>query len=123
MDHEEAKALKESWGEKACDHPSFEDKYLFGSKTGDFFCAQCGKSFTQRQKAQLNRQASSPRSDQFLTKGSQIKERLDRIANQKSKLAAMEKANPANELMNKALSEQDSMIAVLDKVLLEMDFI
>lgn len=121
MDYEEAKVLRESWGEKPCDHPAFEDKYLFGSKTGDFFCAQCGQSFTQRQKASRSLQASNPRMDNFLTQSTAIKERLENIIKRKDRLAAFEKACPNNEFIPQLLKDQQSMLERLDQMLMEME--
>lgn len=44
MQLEEAKKLREAWGDKQCDHPSLSKEYHFGSATGDYVCDQCGKS-------------------------------------------------------------------------------
>ncbi len=45
MHYEDVLALRKAWGDKPCDHPEFTDEYLFGSRTGDYVCTQCGKSF------------------------------------------------------------------------------
>jgi hypothetical protein len=121
MQHEEAKALRESWGDKPCDHPAFEDKYLFGSKTGDFFCSQCGQSFTQRQKAARCRQASNPKLEKFLVQSNKIKELQEKIVSRKDRFAAFEKAKPDNEVVTQLLKDQEALLVVLDQALMEVE--
>ena len=45
MQMDKAKKLREAWGDKPCDHPSFSKEYMFGADTGDYVCMKCGKSF------------------------------------------------------------------------------
>ena len=43
MTHAEAEALSKQWGDKPCDHPRLvEETPMFGQRTGDYYCAQCG---------------------------------------------------------------------------------
>lgn len=121
MNHEEALALRESWGDKPCDHPSFEDKYLFGSRTGDFFCSQCGQSFTQRQKNARARQANNPKLETFLLQSNKIKELQEKITNRKDSFAAFEKAKPNNEVITQLLKDQQSLLVILDQTLMDME--
>lgn len=44
MQLSEAMKLQEAWGDKPCDHPSWEREYYLGSHTGDDACTQCGAS-------------------------------------------------------------------------------
>jgi hypothetical protein len=44
MQLEEAKKLRETWGDKPCDHPNLSKEYHFGAATGDYTCTQCGKA-------------------------------------------------------------------------------
>lgn len=44
MQAKEAKALREQWGDRSCDHPSLEKEYELGSATGDYVCTTCGRS-------------------------------------------------------------------------------
>lgn len=53
MQHEEAKRLKENWGDKPCDHPSFEKEYYLGADTMDFLCSTCGADFTRNEKEKI----------------------------------------------------------------------
>jgi hypothetical protein len=41
--------LQTQWGDKPCDHPSFDKEYYLGSQTGDFICKQCGKEFSRQE--------------------------------------------------------------------------
>ena len=38
----EAEKKRKSWGDKPCNHPSWEAEYYLGSKTGDKVCTVCG---------------------------------------------------------------------------------
>ena len=42
MQMKEAQKLRESWGDKVCDHSSLEKEIELGSPTGDFVCTKCG---------------------------------------------------------------------------------
>ena len=47
MQIKKARELKEKWGQKKCDHPSFTKEYDLGAQTGDYVCTQCGESFSK----------------------------------------------------------------------------
>ena len=49
MQYEEAKRLKDAWGNKPCSHPSFEKEYYLGAQTLDYVCIQCGEAFTKQE--------------------------------------------------------------------------
>lgn len=53
MQYNEAKVLRESWGNKVCSHPHLEKKYYLGADTMDFVCTACGKEFTRDEKENL----------------------------------------------------------------------
>lgn len=43
MQHEKAKSIRKSWGNKACNHPKVEKEYYLGTQTGDKVCTTCGR--------------------------------------------------------------------------------
>lgn len=45
MQLEEATVLRKNWGNKPCEHPSFEKEYHLGASTGDYICTKCGRAF------------------------------------------------------------------------------
>lgn len=61
MDIKVAKSLREKWGDKPCEHLSFEKEtqgqVLLGGyveqKTGDYVCTQCGECFTEKEKKEI----------------------------------------------------------------------
>jgi hypothetical protein len=53
MEYNDAQKLKESWGNKPCDHPGFEKEYYVGAFLINWVCTQCGKEFTIAQKLEL----------------------------------------------------------------------
>ena len=120
MEYEEAKALKKSWGDKPCDHPSFADKYLFGSKTGDFVCEQCGTFFTQRQKAQQSLNKNHPKLEKLLKDNAMIKERLDTITKHKDLLSPLEERDSATSILDTYMNEQETLISLADTLIKEM---
>ncbi len=120
MEYSEAKALKESWGDKPCDHPSFADKYLFGSKTGDFVCEQCGQFFTQRQKDQRSRNVNQPKLGKLLEQNVVIRDRLAIISKRKDLLALIEKRDPSAPTFDAFTKEQESLIKLADALIKEM---
>jgi uncharacterized Zn finger protein (UPF0148 family) len=120
MNYEEAKALQESWGDKPCDHRSFTDKYLFGSKTGDFVCEQCGKFFTQRQKAQRARSKESPKLDKLLEQNALIKDRLAVLTKRKDLLDELGKQDVSSSMLDPFIQEQESLIALADQLIKEI---
>ena len=48
-----AEELRQLWGEAPCDHPQLVKLYDKGERTGNYACAQCGKVFSFREKAEL----------------------------------------------------------------------
>ena len=120
MEYEEAKALKESWGDKPCNHPSFADKYLFGSKTGDFVCEQCGQFFTQRQKDQRSRSVKQPTLEKLLEQNMVIRDRLAVISKRKDLLALIGERDPSASLFDNFTKEQESFIKLADTLIKEM---
>lgn len=46
MQTDEAAHLRAVWGNKPCDHPSFDREYYLGAHTGDYVCEQCGRDFS-----------------------------------------------------------------------------
>ncbi|MFT6420957.1 MAG: hypothetical protein ACJA0O_001489 [Porticoccus sp.] len=116
MTLEEAKALRESWGDKPCNHPSFADEYMFGSKTGDFVCEQCGRSFTKRQRDNL-------RLNRFLQQKDLIKERLDTLSQRKSKLTEVAQSESGSSVMllEALLKDQEQLILRAEELIQIMD--
>ena len=53
MQNEKAKKLQEAWGDKHCDHPSFEKEYYLASATMDYVCSICGADFTREEKDKI----------------------------------------------------------------------
>lgn len=48
MQFDEAKELREKWGNNPCDHPHIDKEYILGSGTGDYVCTQCGRTHRNR---------------------------------------------------------------------------
>ena len=42
MQMDEAWGRQQQWGNKSCEHPSWEKEYHLGSDTGDKVCSVCG---------------------------------------------------------------------------------
>lgn len=61
MDIKKAKALREAWGDKPCKHPDFSKESISGligtqfieSKTGEYICTQCGRTFSRNEKIEI----------------------------------------------------------------------
>ena len=49
MQSKRAAELRKEWGNKKCDHPTFDKEYYLGAQTGDYICTQCGKCLTERE--------------------------------------------------------------------------
>jgi hypothetical protein len=43
MQMHKAWQLRQKWGNKPCDHPSWAREYYLGTNTGDKVCTQCGR--------------------------------------------------------------------------------
>lgn len=48
-----AEELRQAWGNEPCAHAQLAKLYDQGARTGDFACAQCGKVFSFKEKAEL----------------------------------------------------------------------
>ncbi len=53
MQRKRAQALRDEWKDQLCDHPTLAREYDAGERTGSYICAQCGKAFTFRERAEL----------------------------------------------------------------------
>jgi len=53
MQFDKAKSLREEWGNKPCDHASFEKEYYLGTDTSDYVCSTCGETFTRQEKQEI----------------------------------------------------------------------
>ena len=54
MEYNYSLKLKEEWGDKPCDHPSFQRLYYTGAFLTVYCCTQCGKEFTIAQKLEID---------------------------------------------------------------------
>ena len=54
MEYVDLQNLKEQWGEKPCEHPSFEKIYYTGAFLTVYCCTRCGKEFTIAQKMEID---------------------------------------------------------------------
>jgi hypothetical protein len=54
MEYFVAQRLKDSWGNKPCDHPHLEKEYYVGAFLINYVCVQCGKEFTISQKFEMD---------------------------------------------------------------------
>ena len=55
MQFKQAQDLRERWGDRPCEHLSFEKEYYLGADTSDFICTQCGREFTETEKEEIER--------------------------------------------------------------------
>ena len=55
MEYNDAQKVKESWGDKPCDHPHIEKEYYVGAFLINYVCTQCGKEFTIAQKLEMDK--------------------------------------------------------------------
>lgn len=53
MQYDDAKRLREDWGDKPCDHPNFEKEYYLGAHTMDYVCSTCGRDFTGQERDEI----------------------------------------------------------------------
>jgi len=53
MEYVKSQKLKEEWGDKPCDHPSFEKVYFTGAFLLNYSCTTCGADFTISQKLEI----------------------------------------------------------------------
>ena len=54
MEYYISQKLKEDWGNKPCEHPSFEKIYYAGAFLTVYCCTQCGKEFTISRKLEMD---------------------------------------------------------------------
>jgi hypothetical protein len=54
MEYFATQTLKESWGNKPCEHPHLEKVYYSGAFLINYACTTCGKDFTIAQKMELD---------------------------------------------------------------------
>lgn len=54
MEFYRSQELKKEWGDKPCDHPSFEKVYYSGAFLLNYSCTQCGADFTIAQKLDID---------------------------------------------------------------------
>lgn len=53
MEYYDVQKLKQTWGDKPCDHPAFEKIYYAGAFLTVYCCRQCGEEFTIAQKLEI----------------------------------------------------------------------
>lgn len=63
MEYYDALKVKESWGEKTCDHPHLEKEYYSGAFLTNWVCTQCGREFTIPQKLEMDGKRKSVRNE------------------------------------------------------------
>lgn len=54
MEYFAAQAIRDSWGNKPCDHPRLERAHYAGAFLISYFCVQCGAEFTIAQKMEMD---------------------------------------------------------------------
>jgi hypothetical protein len=54
MEYFTSQMLKESWGNKPCDHPRLEKVYYNGAFLINYACTTCGADFTIAQKMDID---------------------------------------------------------------------
>jgi len=54
MEYYVAQKVKDSWGEKPCNHPHIEKEYYTGAFLTNYVCTQCGKEFSIPQKLEMD---------------------------------------------------------------------
>ncbi|MEZ5528720.1 MAG: hypothetical protein R3E57_02065 [Porticoccaceae bacterium] len=117
MEYEEVKALREAWGDKPCDHPDFTDEILFGSRTGDFICIQCGESFTKRERDSMNRAGAHPKITRMVEQHKMLQERIELINTRKNKLETMAAGLQGQSPLDALLMQQQGVITLLDELI------
>jgi hypothetical protein len=53
MQIDDAKRIRESFGDGPCTHPEFAKEYYLGSHTGDYVCKRCGRAFDKNEKDEI----------------------------------------------------------------------
>ncbi len=54
MEYNVAQKVKETWGDKPCDHPHLEKEYYIGAFLINYVCTQCGQEFSISQKLEMD---------------------------------------------------------------------
>jgi hypothetical protein len=54
MEYYISQKIKEEWGKKSCQHPSFEKVYYTGAYLTVYCCTTCGTEFTIAQKLEID---------------------------------------------------------------------
>ena len=54
MEYYVAQKVKDSWGEKPCNHPHIEKEYYTGAFLTNYVCTQCVKEFSIPQKLEMD---------------------------------------------------------------------
>jgi hypothetical protein len=54
MEYYATQKLKETWGDKPCEHPKLEKIFYTGAFLTVYGCTQCGKEFTIAQKLEMD---------------------------------------------------------------------
>ncbi|HAM10892.1 MAG: hypothetical protein A2X05_18870 [Bacteroidetes bacterium GWE2_41_25] len=54
MEYYIAQIIKDTWGNKPCDHPHIEREYYSGAFLTNYVCVLCGKEFTIAQKLEID---------------------------------------------------------------------
>jgi len=54
MEYYNLQKIIEAWGNKPCDHPSFEKVYYTGAFLTVYCCTSCGQEFTIAQKMEID---------------------------------------------------------------------
>lgn len=55
MEYYSVQKLKESWGNKPCDHPKLEKEYYVGAFLINYVCTRCGKEFSIAEKLEMDK--------------------------------------------------------------------
>jgi hypothetical protein len=59
MEYLVAEKLKDSWGDKPCDHPHLEKEYYTGAFLTNYVCTRCGREFSIAQKLEMDEERKS----------------------------------------------------------------
>lgn len=52
MQEREARQMRQTWGDKPCAHPAF-DQLMLGNLRDGYVCLRCGQEFTPAQRDQM----------------------------------------------------------------------
>jgi hypothetical protein len=63
MEYYYSQKLKEEWGKKLCEHPSFEKIFYAGAFLTTYCCTTCGKEFTIAEKLGIDQTRESSTAD------------------------------------------------------------